>query len=378
MKKITIKQITALLPALLVVFSLYKVPSARALPAITPFYDDLDGFNTAAGFPPVVVNFDDLAPGTDITNLTIRGVTFEPNLLTTSAALLVVRANDTYSPSGFSPPASPNNKLFATSGENVLSPGGIMLAPGRNDTLENDDLTLTFANPVSAVGFDVLFQAFDGYSFTSVRLLDESDSVLYQLDQIPIPGEPSDSGGTTFVGFVSTSNDIAKIIIDDSDDNAMNADCNIGFDTIRFSILDTTAPEMDLPSQNPPRENVQPDQSVTVSVNATDAETGIKNVTLIFSFDNGTSWETPQTMRLNFSTNLYEAIIPGQPAQTWVKFKIVAYDNAGNNATLGEAEPYFTYQVIPEFPPSLILPLFMILTMLTVVFTRKKATKTKA
>jgi hypothetical protein len=144
---------------------------------------------------------------------------------------------------------------------------------------------------------------------------------------------------------------------------------------IEARAADTTAPKIILSSQNPPRENVQPYQNVTISANATDAESGIKNVTLICSFDNGTSWESPQTMRLNFSTNLYEAIIPGQPAQTWVRFKIVVYDNAGNNATIDGTEPYCVYQVLPEFATILILPLFTIMTLLAMILKRKKTNR---
>jgi hypothetical protein len=192
-------------------------------------------FNAASGSPPIVVNFDNITAGTDITNQTIGGVKFEPNLLTTSAPLLVVRANDTYSPSGFTWAASPDNKLFATSGENVLSPGGTILAPGPNATVENDDLTLTFTNPVAAVGFNVLFKSLDGSSYTFVKVMDVSNNTLYQSTMIPTPAAPNYDGGTVFVGFVSNSTSIAKVIIDETDDNAAYIDSNIGLDTIRLS-----------------------------------------------------------------------------------------------------------------------------------------------
>ena len=72
------------------------------------------------------------------------------------------------------------------------------------------------------------------------------------------------------------------------------------------------------------------------------------------------------------TSNLYEATIPPQQAGTTVRFKIVAYDHAENTATLDGTEPYCTYQVIPEFPMVMILPLFIILTLLAVMFTRKR------
>ncbi len=369
-----IRSTAIILSTVLIILALIRMPSTRAAPTISTFYGDLYGFNVAAGFPAIVVNFDNIAPGTDITNQTIEGIKFEPNLLTPSAPLIVVRGNDTYTPSGFNPAGSGNNTLVATSGENILSPGGEILGPGPNVTLENDDLTLTFTNPVSAVGLDVLFQSLDGYSFTFIKLLDASDNVLYPQTMIPIPAAPNYDGGPMFVGFVSDSSNIAKIVIDDQDSNAQNPDCNIGFDTIRFGPGDTAPPGIELISQNPPRENVQPNQNVTVSVNATDSQSGLRNVTLMYSFDNGTSWETSQTMELNSSSNLFEGTIPGQPANTWVQFSIIAYDNAGNNATLEGTQPNSIYQVVPEFASILILPLFVLATLLTVIAYRRKRT----
>ncbi|MGQ9538793.1 MAG: OmpL47-type beta-barrel domain-containing protein [Candidatus Bathycorpusculaceae bacterium] len=135
--------------------------------------------------------------------------------------------------------------------------------------------------------------------------------------------------------------------------------------------LDKTAPAIGTPSREPAGD-VQPDQPVKVSVNVTDQVSQVKNVTLYYSLNNGTSWEQPIPMNYNFSTNLYEATIPGQEAGTWVRYKIVAYDYAGNNETLDGTQPYCVYQVIPEFPSSLILPIFMIITLIAVIICRRK------
>jgi len=77
-------------------------------------------------------------------------------------------------------------------------------------------------------------------------------------------------------------------------------------------------------------------------------------------------------MNLNLSTDLYEATIPGQPAGTWVRYKIVAYDYAGNSATLEGTQTYLVYQVIPEFPQILVLSIFMITTLKAAIFCRRK------
>jgi len=144
------------------------------------------------------------------------------------------------------------------------------------------------------------------------------------------------------------------------------------YDFWLIKVIESNPPDIGVPSQNPPRDNVQPYQNVTVSVNVTDAESGVKNATLYYSLTNGTTWEPPVPMSLNATTSLYEATIPGQPIGTWVRFKIVAYDIAGNNATRDGTALDFIYVVIPEFPTTAILPLFMVLAMLAFVFVKRK------
>jgi hypothetical protein len=134
---------------------------------------------------------------------------------------------------------------------------------------------------------------------------------------------------------------------------------------------DSDIPIIGIPTRDPAGD-VQPYQEVKVSVNITDAESGVKNATLFFTINDGATWEN-QTMNYNQSTSLYEATILGQQAGTWVRFKIVAYDCVENNATRDGTEPYCVYQVIPEFPSALTLPLFMILTLATVLYVKKKS-----
>jgi PKD repeat protein len=138
--------------------------------------------------------------------------------------------------------------------------------------------------------------------------------------------------------------------------------------------LDKIAPMIDIPSRIPDSD-VQPDQEVRVSVNVTDSVSEVKNVTICYTINNGSTWEN-HPMSINLSTGLYEATIPGQLADTWVKYKIIAYDYAGNQATKDGTEPSCTYQVIPEFPTMIILPLFMVLCLITVALgERKKSLK---
>ena len=117
------------------------------------------------------------------------------------------------------------NKLFPTTGLNVLSPGGTTLGPGPNPAVENDGLSLTFSSPLAAFGFDHLSQSADGFSFTSVQVFDAANNLVFS-GGIPISnvggvvggvrgGAP---GGADFWGVVVTGTDrIGRVVITESD-----------------------------------------------------------------------------------------------------------------------------------------------------------------
>ncbi len=195
----------------------------------------LAGFNSAAGNPPVSIDFDSISPGTDIGGLTIAGVTFTAS--SGGAPLLVVNGNATFTPGGFSGVIDPNtNKLFPTSGQNVLSPGGTNLGPGPNAAIENDDLELIFGEPLSAFGFDHLSQSADGASYTHIKVFNQTNALIY-AGLIPISnfGGGGAPGGADFFGMIATAGDlISRIVIDEQDANELYPDSNIGFDTFRF------------------------------------------------------------------------------------------------------------------------------------------------
>jgi parallel beta-helix repeat protein len=149
--------------------------------------------------------------------------------------------------------------------------------------------------------------------------------------------------------------------------------------TLEAYFVDDIPPEISDPVQNPPPDNVQPFQNVTVWVNATDYGTRIKNVTLWYSLDNGTSWTIINMTELPIPSNItitYEATIPGYENCTWITYKIVAYDKAENNATKDNNGYNYKYHVIPELPSTAILPLLMLTTLIATVLLKKKR-KTK-
>jgi len=145
--------------------------------------------------------------------------------------------------------------------------------------------------------------------------------------------------------------------------------------TLEAVFVDDISPEISVPVQEPP-ENVTAYQNVTVTVNVAEAGSGLYNVTLWYSINNGTTW-TPLNMT-QFSTNTYQTTIPGHENCTLVTYKIIAYDNKGNQAINDNHGYYYIYHVILEFPTWVaILLLFLILTFTIANHKRKHPDPTK-
>jgi parallel beta-helix repeat protein len=132
---------------------------------------------------------------------------------------------------------------------------------------------------------------------------------------------------------------------------------------------DNEPPTIETPSRTPSGD-VPLNQEVTVTVNVTDTESEVKNVTLSYKLGNATSW-TDLLMNYNETSHLYEIIIPGQPNQTSVSFKITAFDNAENMATKDNAGEYYVYSVVPEHFTLIALLLFMIVSALIITRTKR-------
>jgi hypothetical protein len=135
-----------------------------------------------------------------------------------------------------------------------------------------------------------------------------------------------------------------------------------------ISYVDNIPPRIDNPTQTPST-NVQPGQEVKVSVNVSDPETGVKNVTLYYT--NDTTWYLVP-MEFNSTTGLWEATIPGHDLGITIKYKIEAYDNAENRAIKDNAGQYYVYTVVPEFvSPIYLILLTAISTVAAVAFKKK-------
>jgi hypothetical protein len=119
-----------------------------------------------------------------------------------------------------------------------------------------------------------------------------------------------------------------------------------------------------------PENEVQPTQGAKISVNATDLGSGVKSVILSYTAGNTSTWFESQ-MVLNATTGLYECMVPGQQANARVEYRILAYDNAGNEKTGDNQGQYYVYTVVPEYLPLQAAFLFIMVTSLMVAYRRK-------
>ncbi len=138
----------------------------------------------------------------------------------------------------------------------------------------------------------------------------------------------------------------------------------------RAPFTDFTGPQITNIMQDP-QTDVQPDQVVKVTANVTDIESGVKNVTLWYTVDDGMTWESVP-MIFNATTGLWEAEIPGQSQDAQVKYKIEAYDNAENLTTEDNSGEYYLYTVVNEYA---VLGILLMLTALTAALILTKKSK---
>jgi hypothetical protein len=144
---------------------------------------------------------------------------------------------------------------------------------------------------------------------------------------------------------------------------------NMGASGPVYFTVDTTPPNITDVSQTPTEDNVLPTDEVEVNATVTDDLSGVKQVTLNYTNGNGTWIIVDMT---NIEGNIWNGAIPSFPYSTNVTYVVDAEDNANNTITTEEMGYEYQYQVIPEFPSFLILPLFMAATLLAVIVIRRK------
>lgn len=168
-----------------------------------------------------------------------------------------------------------------------------------------------------------------------------------------------------FIGYVSVQGTWILTIKLKDDDPLLTP---IAFEV--YSSYDITKPSIDTPHQEP--EIVMPYQNVTISANVTDTESGIADIILSYSTDNGITWNNI-TMIPEIG-DAYAGQILGFSEGTHVWYKVIAYDKAGNVETNDNLGQYYVYTAIPEFP-TLLSFLIAAFTITTVVMLLKLKSK---
>jgi len=131
---------------------------------------------------------------------------------------------------------------------------------------------------------------------------------------------------------------------------------------------DSAPPFIENVDQEPAEDDVYPDDEVMVYANVTD-ESGVKQVILSYTNGNGT-WISVNMTSLEY--DVWNGTIPQFDFGTWINYTITAEDNVGNTITSEEVLGYqCRYHVIPEFP-LVILPLFMLATLIAAAAFRRK------
>ena len=92
------------------------------------------------------------------------------------------------------------------------------------------------------------------------------------------------------------------------------------------------------------KRNPMSGQEVEVYVRVTDEASGVKDVTLTYSSDNGVTWYNITMQKIGGDT--YYAKIPGHAAGTKIMFKVIAVDKLGNSII--SSEYYYTVSWLRE------------------------------
>jgi parallel beta-helix repeat protein len=142
-------------------------------------------------------------------------------------------------------------------------------------------------------------------------------------------------------------------------------------DVIRF-LVDTVPPSISDVHQTPSGNSVLPQDETNVDATVTDNASGVKRVTLICAYTNSSGTWAKIIGMTSPGQNVYSATIPRFPYGTNVTYVIVAEDSAGNIITTEDAGHQYYYSVVPEFPSFMILPLFVVLTLLAIIAFQRK------
>jgi len=165
----------------------------------------------------------------------------------------------------------------------------------------------------------------------------------------------NDDGGTYTAIWMDTNYDWSNSAFKNRCGESLNLATNYVVDvlcTLFVAAFGPIAPDLTPPSISDvvySPQQPQPSDAVTVTANVTDAESGVKIVTLLYALGGGAWTSLPMSPSAG---STYTAMIPKQPDGTAVQFRVKAEDEAGNTVESAVAS-YAVHAppaAIPGFP----------------------------
>jgi hypothetical protein len=149
--------------------------------------------------------------------------------------------------------------------------------------------------------------------------------------------------------------------------NPIMVTMNTSHEVTAYYFTDDVEPSIGVPvhQPNPPNQG----ENVTVTVIVNDGGSGVSEVFLYYRTDGDEAWTEVNMSKLTEDTYVCE--IPGFETEMHVQYYITAYDNAYNQAIQDKNGEYYDYIVIPEFQEFVILLLFISLSLIAVVLSKK-------
>ena len=178
------------------------------------------------------------------------------------------------------------------------------------------------------------------------------------------------SGGNYWIGYVSTdkfSGPYQNITGSDGIGDTPYIIDGDDIDHYPFMMIDICNV-----SQTPSKDNVTLADNVEVNATVTHYFP-LEQVILNCTYTNGTATWTDSINMTNLEDDIWSGVILALPVGTNVTYVIIAQDNSGSMISSKDQGYSFDYPVvIPEFPSMLILPLFLVASLLAVIFYRRK------
>lgn len=178
------------------------------------------------------------------------------------------------------------------------------------------------------------------------------------------------SGGNYWIGYVSTdkfSGPYQNITGSDGIGDTPYVIDGDDIDHYPFMMVDICNV-----TQTPSRDNVTSTDNVEVNATVTHYFP-LEQVILNCTYTNGTATWTDSVNMTNLEDDIWNGAIPALPVGTNVTYVIIAQDNSGSTISSKDQGYSFDYPVvIPEFSSMLILPLFMVASLLAVIFSRRE------